>query len=142
VTALTSTYTYRVLKSSWGILISLEAEVRMDEKGGAHAVPLGDGIILLDATPGDGLAEPAMEMLARGLRPLTAEIRSKLLNGPATIAIQGIRYNDCDFQEEGLTVAMIGWATSEFGLSQKEIPVAFDRDENRYIFDFSAIGVI
>ena len=137
---LSSVYTNKALKSSWGLLLSLEAEVRMGDKGGVRTVPLGDGILLLDATPGDGLAESAIEMLARGLRPLTADIRSKLLNGLVTIAIQSVRYNDCDFQEEGLTAAMIGWATSEFGLSQKEIPVAFDSDENRYTFDFSAIG--
>jgi len=136
---LASTYTYRVLKSSWGVLISITAAALIGQKPGAGAVPLGQGVFLVDATPGEGLSESVMEMLAMGLRPLSPEIASKVSERPAIVSVQEIRYNDCDFQLEGLAVAISAWAVAEFGLPEREIGVTFDREENRYVFDLPGI---
>lgn len=134
-----STYTYRVLKSSWGILISITAETSIGQGADENAVPLGPSVFLVDATPGRSLSRRAVEMLTVGLHPLAAEIASSVAE-PVRIAVTEIRYNDSDFQEEGLAAAIQGWAIAEFGLAPREIPVIFDRKENRYVFDFSDDG--
>lgn len=48
------------------------------------------------------------------------------------IVIQSIGYNYyCDFQEEGLTAAIIEWAAKAFGFECPEIPVEYDREHQK-----------
>lgn len=49
----------------------------------------------------------------------------------------GIWFNPCDFQEEGLTAAIIGWASKAFGFEQPIINVSFQKEKNRYHFEFN-----
>ncbi|MDG4765730.1 hypothetical protein O7632_16735 [Solwaraspora sp. WMMD406] len=135
-----STYTYRVLRSSWGIFISITADAFKGEGGSDGAVPLGEGVFLADATQGAGLSRDVMDMLARGLGLLSTEIASTGSGERITVVVQEIRYNDCDFQEEGLAAAIHGWAIAEFGLPKRDIAVTFDREANRYVFDLPNPG--
>lgn len=139
--ALSSTYTYKVLKSSWGILISITAEVLTDGADGAHVIPVTDDVVLVDATADRSLSSGALAMLARGLMPLANEIMSCVSRRPVMIAVQDIRYNDCDFQEEGLAATMFGWAIAEFDLESRDIPVAFNKEANKYVFQLPNLGV-
>jgi hypothetical protein len=133
---LASTYTYRLLKSSWGILVSITAEVRTGQGERIGAVPLGDDVFLVDGTSTKSLSQSAMEMLIIGLKPLAAEIaHTKEKDLPVQIIVTEIRYNDSDFQIEGLAAAISGWAIAEFGLTQRDITVSFDREGNRYLFE-------
>lgn len=129
-------YTYSILKSSWGVRVTVAADVLLSEGGDDGAMPVGPGLWLADATPGTAISGAEMEMLARGLKAIARDISSKSSGSALIIAVTSIRYNDCDFQLEGLAAAMIGWATEEFGLSPQDIPVTFDRSRNRYVFEF------
>lgn len=123
-----------MLRSSWGIVVSITAEALKGEGGSDRAVPLGDDVFLVDATQGAGLSGDAMDMLGAGLKLLSSEIASTCSELPVTIAVRDIQYNDCDFQEEGLAAAIFGWAISEFRLPGREVAVTFDRERNRYVF--------
>ena len=52
------------------------------------------------------------------------------------IIIDGLQFSLCDFQEEGLTAAIIEWASKAFGFSKPRINVDFQKENNRYVFDF------
>jgi hypothetical protein len=118
-------------------LISITADVLIGQGDGEGAIPLGGRVFLVDATPGKSLSRSAIGMLIHGLRPLVAEIGSVVTEHPLRIAVTEVRYHESDFQEEGLAAAISGWAIAEFNLAQREIPVFFSREENRYIFNFS-----
>lgn len=132
---MSSTYTYKLRLTAWGVWIRITADARVGEDVGSGAVPLGDGVFLVDATDGAALGPGKMGMLATGLRRLTPEIAASVSERPVTIAVKEIRYNDCDYQEEGLVAAVIGWAVAEFGLPEREVPATFDKDNNRYVYE-------
>ncbi len=137
--AVSRAHTYRVLKSSWGVLITIVAETREAEEVSAGAMPLGSAIWLLDATPQHALSEVVMQMLAEGIRPLVNDISLAVQGAARMIAIRDLRYNECDFQIEGLAAAMYGWAAAEFDLEVREVAVSFNRGENRYVFTLPGV---
>ncbi|WP_430785369.1 hypothetical protein [Actinoplanes sp. G11-F43] len=128
-----STYVYRLLKTSWGVWISLTADARPPGTRDPRAVDVGSGVTLVDGTPGATLDSGTLAMLALGLTSVVKEIT------PTEIVVLELRYNDCDFQAEGLAAAASGWATAHFGLPPREIPARFDRANNRYVFDLPGL---
>jgi hypothetical protein len=75
-----------------------------------------------------------MGLLAAGLRLVAAEIGRKTKAHSLAISITDVTYAECDFQPEGLTAAMLGWAREVFHLDLDDIEVSFDRNANRYNF--------
>lgn len=138
MTILSSTYLYRVLKTSWGVHITLRAEVR----GGApqrDAKKVVDGLFVLDATKLFELSPEQMSMLGKGLELVAPEVIAAVPEPPVTVEVQAVEHNFIDYQDEGLAAAVLGWAIGEFGLPPREIPVSYDRSVRRYVFDFDAV---
>jgi len=132
VKVVSSVYTYRVLKSSWGVAIDVDAEVR--EGAGRDALSVGPGLWLRDATARQQLSPAVLQMLALGLRPLVTPIRRVTGGREQVVEVRALQYNDCDFQFEALAPAMYGWAVAEFGLTAPQVEVAFGGRERRYVF--------
>lgn len=130
-----STFIYRVLLTSWGVWIKLEAHGQVGGEEGRRSVYVGSGVSLVDDTEGDGLSLIAVTMLRRGLLSISDEISKSVEGRPVSVVITNVQYNDCDFQNEGLSAAIVLWAVGEFGLPERSIEVTFDRAENRYSFD-------
>jgi hypothetical protein len=131
-----ATYQYRVLKSSWGIAIDITAE----------AIPLSSfsGITLeittalrLIVEKDAGVSSKDLGYLIKGLKLVADEIsRTRKTDEPLVIRIVNLCYSLCDYQEEGAACAIANWAALLFGFSAPEIPVFFNKEKNRYIFDF------
>ena len=134
---LDSTYTYRVLKSSWGVRVILRAEARSGAPP-PGAMSVADGLFVLDATDRDGLSPEQMRMLARGLGLVASEIVAAA-EPPVTVEVRDVEHNELDYQDEGLAAAVLGWAIGEFGLKPRDIPVSYHRAERRYVFYFDAV---
>ncbi|WP_176738488.1 hypothetical protein [Micromonospora pallida] len=67
---------------------------------------------------------------------MAAEISEKVGGQPVTVSVLKISYQECDFQTEGLSVAMCRWAEDEFGLTRRDIGESYDRKAGRYVFDW------
>ncbi len=124
--------------ASWGIAIDLHAE----------SSPLPDGLLPPGAVQvAEGLwlqmdigrlsTEEELAFLSLGLRLVAVDVAERR-PAQTLVRIVGLEYNPCDFQPEGLAVAVAEWAAREFGFPAPEIPVAFDRGRNRYVFAFDA----
>jgi hypothetical protein len=138
VTILSSAYTYRVLKSSWGVRVVLRAEARSGApRPGAMFV--ADGLFVLDATDGAGLSPEQMGMLGTGLELVAPQVVAAVPEPPVTVEVRQVEHNELDYQDEGLAAAVLGWAIGEFGLAPREIPVTYHSSERRYVFDFDAV---
>jgi hypothetical protein len=139
VTILSNTYTYRVLKSSWGVRVILRAETRTGAPR-PGAMPVADGLFVLDATDGPGLSPEQMGMLRKGLELVAAEVIAAVPEKPVTVEVQDVEHNELDYQDEGLAAAVLGWAIAEYGLAPREIPVTYESSpKRRYVFDFDAV---
>lgn len=129
------TYHYRLIKASWGIAVDIAAE--------AEALPpVLENIKKVDkdlwlGIDIDGLSHSEHEYLALGLRLVAEEIRkAKQISGPILVRVLDLRFNPSDYQPEGLSGAIAGWAGQAFGFAVSDIPVTFDKQNNRYIFQF------
>ncbi|MEU8215315.1 hypothetical protein AB0C47_06045 [Micromonospora taraxaci] len=76
------------------------------------------------------------EELRNGLGVVAAEISESAGGRPVTVSVLNLTYQECDFQVEGLAVAMCRWAEQEFGLASHRVDESFDRERNRYVFDW------
>lgn len=137
---MTRTYVYKLLKGAWGIRISLTAEVVPLTGPVQGAVNVAPQIWLSYGLDDAELPEGHLERLAEGLRMLASEIAESISPQPIVIVVRDLQYVESDFQVEGLTAAMSGWATEEFGLPHREIPATFDREGNRYRFEWPDQG--
>ncbi len=132
-----STYSYRIIKSSWGIAIDITADVLPLVGNERAAIEVGQGLRLaVDPGLGLKLSQQEHQMLAAGLR-LTEEGMTEIVqrDGPFVIQIDDISFNPTDYQEEGLAYALASWVAHHFNLSLALPPVHFSKQENRYIFN-------
>lgn len=135
---MSSTYTYRFLRTSWGVRVVLTAEAR----GGTPdpgAVAVVDDLYVLDATESRELAPEQLAMLVRGLGLVASEVLAGAPERPVTVVVQVVEHNFIDYQDEGMAAAILGWAIAEFGLPPREIAVTFDKSAGRYAFDFDRV---
>jgi len=126
------TYDYKIIKTSWGISISLTARV-VPAQDREDVVSISRLIGIAYATEGRAVSPEENEQFVLALRTLSPAIETKI-NGPVMIEVEAISYMPTDFQVEGLRAAMYFWATEEFGLASPEIAVSYDTLAKRYQF--------
>jgi hypothetical protein len=126
------TYDYKVIKTSWGIAISLKARV-VPAESVRDAVPITRLIGIAYALEGRDVVPAENEQFVLALRALAPRIETEIKD-PIVIEVQQISYMPTDFQIEGLRAAMHYWATEEFGLASPDIPVSYDAAVKRYRF--------
>jgi hypothetical protein len=130
-----STFHYLIGKKSWGIAIFLTAEARhfVGSSASARAADPDIWLVVEDVQ----LTPDEHEFLLLGLRLVAKAIKHHTsIKIPVIIHVMNVEFGLCDYQPEGLTGAIAGWAAKEFGFPELEIPVDFDCLKNRYIFRF------
>lgn len=139
-------YKYCMRITSWGIVIYLDAEYAeyvkglSDEKIKQVAEKIWITYREKNAYCDHGkypLQDPPY--LEKGILLVQEQIRLHSKYEETLIIIQGMQHNYCDFQKEGLTAAIIEWAAEAFGFECPEIPVEYDRENRKYVYDFDAI---
>ena len=132
-----TSYRYRLLKgATWGMAIDLRAESAPLPDGPLPpaAVKVAEGL-WLQMDVGRPSTEEELAFLGLGLRLVAADVAERR-SGPILVRVEDLEYNPCDYQPEGLALAVAEWAAREFGFPEPETSVAFDRDQNRYVFSF------
>lgn len=135
-------HTYFICKSSWCINITIFAEYTDldNEYKNINVIKIVDGIWLKFADKPmiekEIFCNDDLPYLAEGLRIVQKEIISRSKYKNTLIIIKSLQFSLCDFQEEGLTAAIIEWASITFGFQAPTINVDFDKKRNRYVFNF------
>lgn len=133
---------YYVCKSSWWIYIEIVAEyVELNKcNDNFKAVRIGEGLWLKFADKpiieNELFCNDDLPYLMKGLEIVQNEIIKNSLYKDTLIIIHSLQFSPCDFQEEGVTAAIIEWASKAFDFSMPRIKVDFCKEKNRYIFDF------
>lgn len=126
-----STYVYKVLKSSWGIWISVTAAVSHGDAGRSS----GSGSAPELKFSGRAAEMPLeyQDQLSAGWVAVSSEV-ARESGDDICVIVEDIKFADTDFQAEGLAVAMCRWAEQAFGLEIHEVDVTFDAEEHKYKF--------
>lgn len=74
--------------------------------------------------------------LIDGINAVQNQLSNAIKNNNILIEIKDIKFGLCDFQEQGLTMAIIKLMSEIYGFEVPKIPVHFDRQLNKYIFEF------
>lgn len=137
-------YKYCVLKSSWGIVVFLDAEFVEYVKNSSHekVLQVTDGIWLEYRQKYQNAYHADLPYLKQGILLVQGQIRLHSNYKDTLIVIQSVEFNECHFQAEGLTAAIIEWAAKAFDFDCPEIPVEYDRENRRYVYDFDAIRFV
>lgn len=134
-------YTFKICKSSWGVYVKLIAEyVQMDFAHVQQAVQI-DGNIWLKfsdrpLTKGAKFWDGDIPYLEKGLQLVKDNIKTKSKYQYTLIVIHDIIYNPCDFQEEGIIAATVGWSAKVFEFVPPNIDINFNKAQNKYEFEF------
>ena len=112
---------YRVLKTSWGIAIDIEAT--LDE------VNSDKNILTISE---QSLTPNEKEQIIMGLESVLTQ--SDLKNKSYTIDIRKVWFNPCDFQLEGLYWASRDWLFKALNIMTTEPEISFDKALNKYFF--------
>ena len=132
---------YYVCKSSWGVYVKIIAEyIDYENNDGNKAIKIGDGLWVKFAEKsifeGEKFWEGDLSYIVEGLKVVENKIVERSKYCKTLIVLHSIQIAPCDFQEEGLTVAIIEWAARAFNFQAPKISVYFDKGSNRYIFEF------
>ena len=134
-------YNYRVCKSSWGINITVSADCSLYNDTDKNALKISDELWLKKGEEpyfkNDRTNDIDFDYFVKGLSLAAESIAKKSKYEKTLITVYGVNFGFCDFQNEGLTAAIIEWAAEIFGFELPPIKVEFDKNKNRYIYDFS-----
>ncbi|MEY9937101.1 hypothetical protein [Streptacidiphilus sp. MAP5-3] len=127
------TYTFKVIKGSWGIRVALTARAdRRDPSGGMASSQRP----ILDIEDGVNLSAAEKAQLARGFAFAADEVMTVCAPQAVTVVVESVSYVESDYQPEGLAVAILRWLEEEFCLPGHDVHVTFDRDANLYRFEW------
>lgn len=139
-------HVYRVIKSSWGIYIEINAGYERYSTSiyKNKSENIDNGIYIynmkLPWPQSCSILDTEWEFLKYGLRLVSKKIKK---NSPfkddTLILLKTILFNECNFQIEGMTIAIMEWASLIFNFDIPKIEAEFDRSKNKYIFDFKNV---
>ena len=133
---MSSTYVYRLLKSSWGIRIAITGRTE-DVHSAPEDVTQRGRVSVQFSDAAAVLADDFRAEIVAGLSMIEDEIVGARNGADVSVTVEDVKFNDADFQIEGLRVAMLRWAEQQFNLPEHPVEASFDRSLNRYFFSFS-----
>ena len=123
---------YKVLKSTWEISIEIIGEIT-DYTSNKKCCQVSND--LWCELP-DYLSIVEKEYIVKGLIFLYEDIKRILDYAQIVIIFRNVSYNLCDYQEEGLTAAIVDTISKALCIDNIQINVSFDQNCNKYLFDF------
>lgn len=124
-------FTYRVLKTTWGISIEINAERLPKDRISDSYQALSQYLYVDESLK--WLSEDEKYFLLEGLN-LASEPLVNFFGQEFVVLVSNIDFSYTDYQEEGLAMALAGWLNRFFALPLKEIEVKFSKDLNKYVF--------
>ena len=123
---------YKVLKSTWGISIEIIGEITDNSFNKEYCQIFCDFGCELP----DDLNISEKEHIIKGLAFLYEDIKNILDRPQIVIIIRQVNYNLCDYQEEGLTAAIVEAVSQALCIDTIQTDVVFDQKSNKYLFNF------
>jgi hypothetical protein len=128
-------FTYKFIKSSWGIYISIKADWSYLSAYGRPSVKISEKLFFAAEAP--YLIEVQLKYLHLGLSLLADEFDEKFKHRePVVVILKAVDFNPLDYQDEGLAAALMCWMSEEFEIPIAPLEIKFDRANNRYLFNF------
>jgi hypothetical protein len=82
-------------------------------------------------------SDEEIRFLKQGLTLVARDVeRTSQEKRPILVRLIDLQYNPTDYQPEGLAAAIAEWAAQACGFPKLEIPVVFNSERRRYVFDF------
>jgi hypothetical protein len=137
-----STHTYQCLSpAGWGIFVQLAAVTEWTAAMPLLGEPVS-GRVWLDLSEvrdaGHGTPMPLSpgeaQWLRFGLGWIAPRIEAAIGRGHVLVTVRTLKLARCDYQEEGLAAALVGWAVDEFALPQPRLGVGYEPGTRRYTF--------
>ncbi len=134
---------YRVFKSSWGIYIKIIAEYTAmsayEDKNSCSEICIGlwatyaKQPLSMENKP----VEEDKSFIWDGLKKVSKQIiTNSPYNADTLVVIHAIEISLCDFQQEGLTPAIIEWASKAFNFEAPNVGVSYNKQLNKYEFTY------
>ena len=130
-------YIYRVVLTSWAVVVTLSAEfLPMEEVPGFTVVNPKLGLL----NKCEKLTEKEVDLLFLGARLIGRAVEAALKEKPGVVlVIDTVEHPVLDYQEEGIAAAVAGLIARKFSLPEPNIRVEFDKSRNRYVFHFGEV---
>jgi hypothetical protein len=118
-------YTYKILKSSWGVRIGFELEAIVEDT--PHLIKITDNVSIdLNAV---FLTKRQQWYVIKAFEYISTKIEQ-----PISIRLKQLVYNFTDFQDEGLYCGIVSWAAQTYPFDTPHFDIIFDRKQNVYCF--------
>lgn len=130
-------FSYRIMKSTWGIAIDMTAEVtsmsNYSDQNSCKKISNGLWSKILNNL----IQSEEEDFIWYGLRLVSESIIKKSPHKTDTLILfHNIEYNPCDYQAEGLTAATIEWVSNALSIDVPKINVVFNKQLSKYEFEY------
>lgn len=131
-------YSFRVIQASWGLAVDISGYfVRYFDFGGEVA-PIAEGIYL--AVIPSHLNDGERDWLRQGVEMMsTVLLRESSFREDTVLVVSDVSFNPCDFQPEALACAVRGLVGELLCIDVPRVTVVFNKEKNRYDFDFAGL---
>lgn len=124
---------FKVLKSSWGIFVEIEATLIDKISNNENYVKVNNRLFISFENY-SSMADDFKLELINGLKWVENDMN---LNKDMVIILNNIEINPSDFQLEGLFLCMASWAGVVFEFDLPHYTYEYDKKLNKYVFTFS-----
>jgi len=128
-------YKYTVLKTSWGVSITLNMEELINPQIMDSDIPVSTGIFLRIADSVEFSRSTIEVWIVNGIKSMVKEISAKRCGVSICFNLLSIITNYIDYQDEGLYCAAQGWLSKYYNFDFKPIHVVYNTALNRYDFE-------
>ncbi|WP_171904206.1 hypothetical protein [Streptomyces abyssalis] len=135
-------YEYKKRVGAWGMIVRLTAELSIVDDSPAEGERVQDKDVWIRFTATFPATE--REWITYDLSLVATQLTIAELDARSTL----VTVHDLeiplltDYQEEASALAMIGWLRENAGIRGIDIPVDFDKDNNRYVCDWGGTDSI
>lgn len=133
-----SLYQLRVLLGSWGLMVDLGLEARVDSAKPQAAIPIAPRV-WLEVASSVQVGDLEMPHLLSGLRRIYRRIAVERSVGGEHLVfvLNHLWFPLTDCQDDAVELAVVGWAAEELGFDAEPASVSFDRASNRYLIQYN-----
>jgi hypothetical protein len=133
-----STYEYKKRIGAWGLIVHVTAEITAVANIPSDAQRIADKDVWIQFA--GSAPEADREWAIYGLSLTARQLENEGTESANTLVI--VHRIEAplltDYQPEACALAMIGWLREYANVPGIEVPVTFDSDHNRYIFDWDS----
>ena len=129
-------YKYRLLKTSWGIAIDIDIEVRENISSSEYEIININPNINLAVKKSLKLLAEEIQFLKKGLQDAIPFIFNNL-NIEKNVCVENTIINFAHYQEEGLYCAIQEALALYYKVDIPKINTSYDKENNKYVFDIA-----